>query len=313
MILFWGLMTAVFGTLALDFSHEEEPNKDEDDWANWEGQKKEIQAPYEVPLITDDPDVQNDFIEWQRSGMPDVAPHQDLPPIVNDTTGENGLLLNQGAEATEEQDSSDSSTQLCDGVAIDSDDLQSVAPGYEEEDGGSGYPDQPPYSAVLAGTEANDVLSGINARLDVATGITTLNGISSELISAGGGDDEIGVGFSDSAIGGDGNDTFIVDGRASNHEAGLSPPKILDFCQGEDLVVISIPTEVEDLESTYPDRVVADFELAFEKGKDSTKVFVDGQLACELQGIYDLQPEDIKVKFDYHGSIMTDFELLYGA
>lgn len=164
-------------------------------------------------------------------------------------------------------------------------------------------------TAHIEGTASSDTLSGANVHIDEASGIVQLvdNGIA-ETIEGNDGDDCILLGGSDVGIGGAGEDEFVVDGDCDEEQVSL----VKDFVPGEDILHISLPSKEEDLQETWPDRpeFTGDIELEHEEG--FTNVYVDDVLVCKLEGTHELGPDDVKVLYDYHANVPTDFDITYG-
>ena len=158
------------------------------------------------------------------------------------------------------------------------------------------------------GTASADVLSGVNVRIDVASGIVNLGSDTAEILNGGEGDDTLLLGEGDIGIGGDGEDEFLIDGDIDS----VDVPRIEDFVKGDDVLHISLPSSEEDLEATWPDRPEFSGEVGISFDGNTTIIEVDGNVTCLLTGLHDIDPEDILVSFDYHSDVPTDFDLFYG-
>lgn len=157
-------------------------------------------------------------------------------------------------------------------------------------------------------------LSGVSVHTDVASGITSLHSGSQDILNGSDGDDLIALGRFDIATGGGGHDTFLVDGSiAWDGPVALGElPVITDFDPSCDRLIISIPTPVEKLAETWPERPVAEGTITTELVDGQTHVLLDNQVVCILSG--DLAEGDlpISVIYDYHAGLPTDFDITYG-
>jgi hypothetical protein len=161
----------------------------------------------------------------------------------------------------------------------------------------------------VEGTVADDMLTGVLARIDVAGGIVQLSGNSSEMLFGQEGNDTIALGANDIGSGGLGADEFIIDGELDGEQ---DLPIVTDFEGGLDILKISLPSTEVELERSWPYRPVFEGEISIRQEDDFSIVLVDGQEICLVYGSNSIQVSEIIVSFDYHANMRTDFDIEYG-
>lgn len=153
----------------------------------------------------------------------------------------------------------------------------------------------------------NQSLIGVDVNIDVASGIAELAGTDADVLVGGTGDDTFVMGENDVGIGGSGSDTFVVDGEVDGEV-----PYIKDFEIDKDLIQISLPSTEEMLEKTWPERPTFDGKVEISQDEDSTHIWVNGELACTIEGLHDISAENVEVLYDFYSDLSTDFDQLYG-
>jgi len=226
--------------------------------------------------------------------------------IALDFGSSNDSLEHEAKFASSEGDAEQETTEVAMGNEFDFLDIALESDAEEPTE-------EPDELSLVVGTDQSDVIAGVNAHSDEATGIVSLYGETAEALFGGDGDDIIALGAGDIANGGDGDDEFLVDGQLTGAEIALGQvPTIADFEPGNDIVCICMPTPEVLLEQTFPEHPDIDIELSFAHEDGETLVYVNEDLACKLVGIYDLTENDVHVDFDYHSDLKTDFEEQYG-
>lgn len=152
----------------------------------------------------------------------------------------------------------------------------------------------------------DQVLSGVEVQLDVASGIAHLISNEADHLVGGAGNDTIVLGEQDSGEGGIGRDTFIIGESAED-----SVPTILDFEVDKDLIEISLPSPEDLLTETWPVRPEFNGEIEISFDDSNTYIWVDEKLACKLEGLHELSTDDIEVKYDFYTDLSTDFDQRY--
>ena len=115
------------------------------------------------------------------------------------------------------------------------------------------------------------------------------------------------MGENDVGIGGSGGDTFVVDGEVDGEV-----PYIKDFEIDKDSIQISLPSTEEMLEKTWPERPTFDGKIETSHDGVSTHIWVNGELACTIEGLHDISADNVEVLFDFYSDTPTDFDQLYG-
>ena len=179
------------------------------------------------------------------------------------------------------------------------------------EDHSSGSGESSENNSVAShGTAGNDTITGVSVHIDEASKIVTLQGNSADEMNGGDGDDVLLLGEGDIATGGRGFDEFVIDGDIQGTDIEI--PKIIDFDVETDVIHISLPTPENLLAKVFPDRPDFEGEIGVEYGDNTTHISVNGSQVCELQGVHDIDRENIKVLYDYHANVPTDFQTEYG-
>lgn len=154
----------------------------------------------------------------------------------------------------------------------------------------------------------DQVLSGAEVQLDVASGIAHLISNEADHLVGGAGNDTIVLGEHDSGEGGAGRDTFVIGESAEDNV-----PTIVDFEVDKDLIKISLPSPEDLLAETWPDRPEFNGEIEISFDDSNTYIWVDEKLACKLEGLHELSTDDVEVKYDFYTGLSTDFDQRYDS
>ena len=243
----------------------------------------------------DDVTTMGESEAWFLAGGNDQLTGSSGNDYVNAGTGDDAAELGAGSDIALGGAGNDSlaggsgSDRLLGGTDDDSlwgnagDDSLAGEAGDDWLTGGSG-------NDTLFGGAGDDTLSGFAEGAAGAAGMTAPEGLDQML--GGDGNDTILMGHGDGAIGGAGNDSFVLDHRWSDSTGQF---RIVDFNRSEDQLQLEyIPRYSSETNTEIPP------ELRIELSADgeSSLIRMNGSIIAQLEGVTDLTLADIRLAPD---------------